>query len=660
MEIEEGRRRVVIANVYPQIEEGHFAIKRVVGDEVSISADVFADGHSQVAAQLLFRKAGHDKWHEIPMHYIDNDRWKGTFKVNELGIYEYTLHAWVDNFLAWQKDLQKKFDGGLKVDVDLLFGIKMIEETLTQSKDAELKEFHTALKKTKDSDEAVSLATDPRLHALMRNRFPNKQWVTEYEKILKINVDPIKARFSTWYEMFPRSSSPQAGKHGTFKDCMRMLPHIAEMGFDVLYFPPIHPIGLKHRRSGNNLPNAKEDDPGSPWAVGGKEGGHTAIHPQLGSFEDFEKLRVAANQHGIDVALDLAFQCSPDHPYLTEHPDWFRYRPDGTIQYAENPPKKYEDIVPFYFETEHWTELWQELREIVLFWIDKGIRIFRVDNPHTKPFIFWEWLISDVKQAYPEVIFLAEAFTRPKVMYWLAKLGFSQSYTYFTWRHTKKELTDYIWELTATDVKEYFRPNFWPNTPDILSEELQFGGRPAFIVRLILAATLSSNYGIYGPAFELLENKALPGKEEYVDSEKYEIRKRTKQIPESISDIIKKVNRIRRENPVLQYLSNIKIFEVDNDQIMYYGRVSPDQENSLLIVVNLDPFNPQTGNIKVPLKMLQLPENQSYRVHELLTDRQHIWEGGSHEITLDPEVLPASIFRIQKKVRKEVDFEYFM
>ncbi|RMF92880.1 MAG: alpha-1,4-glucan--maltose-1-phosphate maltosyltransferase, partial [Nitrospinota bacterium] len=466
--------------------------------------------------------------------------------------------------------------------------------------------------------------------------------------------------FSTWYELFPRSCSPEAGRHGTFRDCERLLPEIARMGFDVLYFPPIHPIGQTNRKGKNNAPVAQPDDVGSPWAIGGVDGGHKAIHPQLGTFADFERLRQKAQEHGIEIALDLAYQCSPDHPYVREHPEWFRHRPDGTIQYAENPPKKYEDIFPFYFETDAWPALWEELKSIVLFWIEKGVRIFRVDNPHTKAFPFWEWMIGEVKTRYPDVLFLSEAFTRPKVMYRLAKLGFSQSYTYFTWRNTKAELIDYMTELTRTEVREYFRPHFWPNTPDILPEPLQYGGRPAFMMRLILAATLSSNYGIYGPAFELCVDEALPGREEYLHSEKYELKVWDRDQPGNLKGLISRINRIRRDNPALQQTHNLQFYEVDNEALLCYGKMTEDLSNIILVAVNLDPFHTQAGWVHIPLEGLAIAPDQPYLVHDLISEDKYIWQGPRNHIILDPQTMPAHIFRVRKRLRRETDFDYFM
>jgi starch synthase (maltosyl-transferring) len=461
--------------------------------------------------------------------------------------------------------------------------------------------------------------------------------------------------------MFPRSCAPAPGRHGTFKDCENMLPYVASMGFDVLYLPPIHPIGRTHRKGKNNAVISTASDPGSPWAIGAEAGGHKAILPELGKLEDFKSLVRKAEALGIEVALDLAFQCSPDHPYVKEHPQWFRRRPDGSVQYAENPPKKYEDIYPLDFTSDHWRELWQELLSVVQFWIDQGIRIFRVDNPHTKPLPFWQWLIDEIKKKNPDVIFLAEAFTRPRVMYRLAKLGFTQSYTYFTWRNTKPELTLYFTELTRSEAREYFRPNLWPNTPDILNEYLQFGGRPAFMVRLVLAATLGASYGIYGPAFELLEDRPREaGGEEYLNSEKYEIKNWNREKSDSLKEFIARVNRIRKENAALQSDHSLRFHEVDNEQIICYTKQSDDLANVIVAVVNLDPHHVQSGWVKIPIETLQLDSRESYQAHDLLTGARFLWHGERNYVELDPQTAPAHIFRIRRRIRREQDFDYFM
>jgi starch synthase (maltosyl-transferring) len=658
----EGRKRAVIENVKPEINSGVFPIKRVIREKVVVEADIFSDGHDSVSGLLLYKKHGASRWQESPMRSIENDRWRGEFIVEEPGMYYYTLQAWIDHFKTWQKDLRKKFDAGQDISVDILLGVQYIEEAATRALDEEkkkLKKFADLLRSETDREKVFLLARSKELNEGME-RYAARQFAAFYEKELPVVVDRKKALFSSWYEIFPRSCASQPDRHGTFKDCEAFLHEIQRMGFDVLYFPPIHPLGKTNRKGKNNSLLVDPNDVGSPWAIGSAEGGHKAVHSELGTREDFTRLLDRAKEYGIEIAMDLAFQCSPDHPYVKEHPEWFRWRPDGSVQYAENPPKKYEDILPLNFETEHWKELWNELKSIVIFWIENGVRIFRVDNPHTKPFAFWEWLIKEIKRDYPEVLFLSEAFTRPKVMYRLAKIGFTQSYTYFTWRNTKWELMQYINELAQTDIREYFRPNFWPNTPDILPEHLQYGGRPAFMMRLVLAATLSSNYGIYGPAFELGLQEAISGKEEYLNSEKYEIKKWDWDQEGNLRDFLARVNTIRRENPALQTTYNIQYYEADNDNLMFYGKAPEDLANIILVVVNLDPFHTHSGWLKVPIYTFGINPNQPYLVHDLLSDDKYIWQGERNYVEINPHVSPAHIFRIRKRMKKEMDFDYFM
>jgi starch synthase (maltosyl-transferring) len=490
-------------------------------------------------------------------------------------------------------------------------------------------------------------------------RYPDRSFATTYHAELAVVVDRLTAVFSAWYELFPRSFGKD-GRHGSLRQCEQLLPEIAAMGFDVLYLPPIHPIGQTCRKGKNNSITAAPDDPGSPWAIGSSAGGHKAVHPELGTLDDFRHLRENAGAHGLEIALDLAFQCSPDHPYVTEHPEWFRWRPDGTVQFAENPPKKYQDIIPLNFETDAWRALWEELRSVVRFWIDQGVRIFRVDNPHTKPFSFWEWLIGDVRRDYPDVIFLSEAFTRPKVMQRLAKIGFNQSYTYFTWRHTKWEIEQYIGELAHTEVGEYLRPNFWPNTPDILPQHLQYGGRSVFIIRLILAATLSASYGIYGPAYELCVSEAVDGREEYLNSEKYEIKQWDRNAKGNIRPVIERINRIRRQNPALQSIRNIELYSVDNEAMLCYGKMTEDKSNIIIVVVNLDPHHRQSGWVRLPLHEMEIDPQKPFLAHDLLTDDKYIWQGEMNYLELDPRVMPGHILRVHKRLRRETDFDYFM
>ncbi len=515
----DGRRRVIIEGVSPEVDGGRFPAKRTVGDSVRVEADIFTDGHDSIAAVLLSRNENSPTWTEHPMTALVNDRWFGEFRVTELGRSRYTIHAWVDHWETWRRDLEKRIRAEQDTHLDYLIGVELIEAAAERAQGADagwLRDQAEFLGSEAAIPERRGRATDVALNDVML-RYPDRRFETEMERELVLIVDPVRARFSSWYELFPRSTSPQPGKHGTLKDCAARLPYIAGMGFDVVYLPPIHPIGTNFRKGRNNSVTAEPGDVGSPWAIGASEGGHKSVHPDLGTLDDFRALVNRASELGMQVALDIAFQAAPDHPYVKDHEEWFRKRPDGTIQYAENPPKKYQDIYPFDFESTKWWEMWQELKSVFTFWIDQGVRIFRVDNPHTKAFPFWEWCINEIKREWPETLFLSEAFTRPKIMYRLAKLGFSQSYTYFPWRNRKQELTEYLMELTKTPVRDFFRPNQWPNTPDILTEFLQLGTRAAFMIRLLLAATLGANYGIYGPAFELLESRpAKPGSEEYL------------------------------------------------------------------------------------------------------------------------------------------------
>jgi starch synthase (maltosyl-transferring) len=659
-----GQVRVIIEGLRPEIHGGRFPIKRVTGERVVVEADIFVDGYDAISALLLYRKENDSEWAETPMKLLVNDRWRGSFVVAEFGRYRYTIIAWVDQFKSWRQDLAKKFQAGQEVSVELLIGAQLVAEASQRAPKHErqkMRAWASTLQSTQAAEQAkVQLALSEELSELV-DKCPDRRFATTYPKELVVVVDREKARFSTWYEMFPRSCAPGSGHHGTFKDCEDRLPYIKAMGFDVLYFPPIHPIGHTHRKGRNNNPVANPGDPGTPWAIGSEEGGHKSVHPQLGTMDDFQNFVAKAREYGIEIALDIAFQCSPDHPYVKEHPEWFRWRPDNTVQYAENPPKKYEDIYPFEFETENWQALWEELKNIVLFWIEQGIRIFRVDNPHTKPFRFWEWLIPDIKKSYPDVIFLSEAFTRPRVMYHLTKLGFTQSYTYFAWRNTKLELMQYFTDLTQTEVREYFRPNLWPNTPDILTEYLQFGGRSAFMARLVLAATLGASYGIYGPAFELCEDRPKePGSEEYLDSEKYEIKNWDIARPDSLKDFITRVNQIRRENPALHSDWSLRFHEVDNEQLICYSKRTDDLSNVILVVVNLDPHYTQSGWVKFPLEELGIDPQKPYQMHDLLSDARYLWQGSRNYIELNSQIVPAHVFRMRRRVRTERDFDYYI
>jgi starch synthase (maltosyl-transferring) len=656
------RHRVVIENVTPQVDSGRFPAKRVLDERVTVEADLLTDGHDEISAVVRFRyETEGAPWKEAPMEFLTNDRWRASFKVKELGRYLFTVIAWVDHFKTWRRDLAKRVEADQDVSVDLLVGSRLIEDAsrrATGSDQKQLLEFSQFLQ-TKNADSLkIQLALDDDLAELLF-RFPPKEEATIFESELPVLVEREKARFSSWYEMFPRSGKPGGG-HGTFKDVEAQLENISAMGFDVLYFPPIHPIGKIHRKGRNNSPVATPSDCGSPWAIGSAEGGHKSVHPELGSLEDFRQLVASASETGLEIALDLALQCSPDHPYVSEHPEWFRQRPDGSIQYAENPPKKYEDIYPFDFGGEKVEELWAELKSIIEFWIEQGVLIFRVDNPHTKPFAFWEWALADIRKRHPEVLFLSEAFTRPKIMYRLAKLGFSQSYTYFAWRNTKWELTEYFTELTQTEVKEYFRPSAWPNTPDILTEYLQTGGPPAFRNRIILAATLAANYGIYGPAYEMCEaTPREPGSEEYLDSEKYEIKSWDLTRAESFRDLISRLNQIRKLNPALQIDHTLRFHPVDNEQLICYSK-SWEDSNLVIMVVNLDPHHTHGGMVDLPLDELGIQSDKPYQVHDLLTDARYLWNGRRNYVELDPNVFPAHIFTVRRRVRSEHDFEYFI
>ncbi|HJT15905.1 MAG TPA: alpha-1,4-glucan--maltose-1-phosphate maltosyltransferase [Thermoanaerobaculia bacterium] len=647
----DGRRRVIIEGVSPTVDGGRFPAKRVAGDTVRAEADVFADGHDVLSAVVQYRHQSESKHREIRMAPLFNDRWRADFVVDQLGFYYFTVEGWVDHFLTWHRDLQKREQ--TDIPVQLQIGLRMIRDAASRAKARDRKRLQHFIEVLEGDDEIEDKLHDVKSDELqdLMWRYADRSRATRLDCEFAIEVDRPKAAFSTWYELFPRSV-------GTFRDVESQLPRIAKMGFDVLYLPPIHPIGKTFRKGRNNVVAAGPADVGSPWAIGSEEGGHKSIHPKLGSVDDFRRLIAAAKDNGMEIALDIAFQSSPDHPYAREHEEWFLKRPDGTIQYAENPPKKYQDIYPFYFETEAWRDLWNELRDVFLFWAGQGVRIFRIDNPHTKPLPFWEWTIRELKKENPDLIFLAEAFTRPKIMYWLAKTGFTQSYTYFAWRNTKYELTQYFGEITKPPVSDFFRPNAWPNTPDILTEYLQYGGRPAFVIRLILAATLSANYGIYGPAFERMVHEARePGSEEYRDSEKYEV-KNWGVSSDDLSELIASVNRIRRENPALQQNATLMFHNTSNDEVICYSKTAGD--DAVVTVVNVDPHNTQSAWLDLDLAQLNVDTNRPFQVHDLLSGARYTWHGGRNYIQLNPQVVPAHIFRIRRKVRTERDFEYFL
>lgn len=655
------RGRVVIENVQPEIDAGRFAIKRVPGEKVVVTADIFTDGHEAVSAVLAYRREHEDHWTEVPFTPLINDSWQAAFTVTQIGQYRYTIHAWLDHFKFWQRAMVKRVEAGQDVLVDLQIGAELVEAALGRAQGPDREALVMYAKALRVGGPAATQpALSPDLAGLMYRNAARDPLVT-YSRELRVTVDPTRARFSQWYEFFPRSCWQPDCEHGTFKDCEARLEYVASLGFNVLYLPPIHPIGRAYRKGKNNNTVAAPGEVGSPWAIGSEEGGHKAIHPQFGTLDDFRSLVQRARFMGIDLALDIAFQCSPDHPYVKEHPQWFRKRPDGTIQYAENPPKKYEDIYPFDFESADWRAMWQELRSVIFYWIEQGVRVFRIDNPHTKSLSFWEWCIGTVKQAHPEVIFLAEAFTRPKVMYYLAKIGFTQSYNYFPWRNTGWELTEWMTELTTAEVKEYYRPNLWPNTPDILTEFLQVGGRPAFMSRFVLAATLGASYGIYGPAYELGDNLPIAyGKEEYLDSEKYEIRRWDVGAPRSIARLITRVNQIRRDNAALQTNDGLRFHGTTNDRLLAYTKSTPNLDNIILVVVNLDPFYTQSGMVDLPVDEFGIDPSRPYQVHDLLTDNHYIWSGRQNYVELDPHTLPAHVFSLRMRARTEQDFDYYM
>jgi starch synthase (maltosyl-transferring) len=654
--------RVVIEDVSPQVDGGRFAAKRAVGESVDVEATIAAEGHDLLAARVRWRRAGDPAWHDVAMEALGNDRWTASFVVDTLARHEFTVEAWVDRFATWHRGLARKVEAGHDVANELLEGAALIRTAAAQADGADaawLAARADLLAGSGTLADRSAAALDPELARAMA-RHPDRSGAATLAHPLPIEVEVERAAFGAWYECFPRAMSPDPARLGTLRDLTDRLGYVAGMGFDVLYLPPVHPIGTSYRKGPNNTLVAGPGDPGSPWAIGAADGGHTAVHPELGTLADFDALVVRAGELGLAVALDIAFQCSPDHPWVREHPEWFRHRPDGSIQYAENPPKRYQDIYPFEFEGEAWEALWAALRDVVLFWVGHGVTIFRVDNPHTKPFAFWEWLIAEVRARHPETVFLSEAFTRPAVMRQLAKVGFSQSYTYFTWRNTKAELTEYLTELTQTPVRDYMRPNFFTNTPDILHEYLQIGGRPAFQIRLVLAATLVGSYGIYGPPYELCIGAALPGTEEYVDSEKYQVRHWDLDAPGGLQPLVTLLNRVRRENPAFRHDRRLRFFPVDNEALIAYGKTTPDLSNVVIVVVNLDPHHAQSGFLELPLADLGIDPAQSYQVDDLLGGARYLWQGPRNYVALDPAALPAHVFRVRRRIRTEQDFDYFL
>jgi starch synthase (maltosyl-transferring) len=645
--------RLLIEGITPSVDGGRYPVKRLIGESFEVQADVIADGHDRLAARLCYLPPGERTWRHVPMRYdFDSDRWSGTLRLDRLGRWRYTVEAWKDPFETWRETLEKRIAAGLDATADLLEGAERIARAALRARGEVRRELREVAARLADRErpmeERIRSALDDRLRALMASVGVPAREIARYRPELEVVVDRERAGFAAWYELFPRSQSSVPGRHGTFADVERRLPRLAELGFDVIYLTPIHPIGRTNRKGRNNSPVASPGDPGSPWAIGSEEGGFTAVHPELGTLEDFERLVRRAQELGMEIALDYALQCSPDHPWVKEHPQWFSVRPDGTIRHAENPPKRYEDIYPLDFWCEDREALWKACRDVLLFWIERGVRIFRVDNPHTKPMAFWEWLIREVQGRYPDVIFLSEAFTRPKRMKALAKLGFTQSYTYFTWRNTARELAEYLTELTSTEMAEYFRGNLFTNTPDILHEYLQTGGRPAFLVRLVLAGTLSPLYGIYS-GFELCENVALrPGSEEYLDSEKYEIRVRDWEAPGNLNAEIEKLNRIRRENPALRLYRNLEFHPSENDRVLFYRKHAP--ENEILVAVNLNPHRAEETMVHVPIEAMGIDFEEPYELEDLWTGATYTWRGRRNYVRLDPGIdQVAHVLRLRRR-----------
>ena len=641
------KRTVVIENVAPTVDGGRYPLKREVGAVLEVSADIFKEGHEVLVAFLLFRRLDERDWHEVPMRHVDNDRWAGAFTLERNARYLYTLEALADPFRSWLVDLGKRVDAQQDVGSELKEGAELVREAarrLRGDQRSALEAYVRRLEQAPAQADAVAVARDTPLLHLMDAGL-DRAAATRSTREFEVVADRERARFAAWYEFFPRSCGA-GGRHGTFKDAEAQLERAAAMNFDVVYLPPIHPIGRSHRKGRNNSLTAEPGEPGSPWAIGGSEGGHDAVHPELGTLEDFDRFVERAGQLGLEVALDFAIQASPDHPWVREHPEWFFHRPDGTIKYAENPPKKYQDVYPVSFVGDDPGPLWQEMKRIIEFWIGHGVKTFRVDNPHTKPVRFWEWLIRSVQSTHPEAIFLAEAFTRPKMMKVLAKSGFTQSYTYFTWRNHKQELIEYFTEITSPPVSDYFRGNLWPNTPDILHETLQKGGRPAFKFRVVMAATLSSVYGLYS-GYELCENVPFaPGAEEYRDSEKYELKARDFAAPGNLTDYLARLNRIRREHRALQGYDNLRFYAADDPHIFWYGKAAGD--DWIFVAVNLDPFHTHSSMVEVPVAAVGLGPDRPYRMRELLTDATYEWHGPRGYVELDPHQEPAQIFQLVK------------
>jgi starch synthase (maltosyl-transferring) len=655
------RPRPVVQRVSPSVDGGSHPIKRVRGDVLRVEAEILVDGHDKLAAVALVRAPGASEVRELPLSPVGNDRWVAEIPLDAIGRWHYTVEAWVDAFATWRWGTSRKVDAGQDVGLELLEAAALVAAASTRARGEDAERLAGLARELAAAGPAagrIAVALGEPL-ATRLAAWPDRSLAARFAPELEVVVEPRLAQFSAWYEMFPRSAGP-AGRHGTFRDVEARLPYVADMGFDVLYFPPIHPIGRTHRKGPNNSLESGPDDPGSPWAIGGKEGGHMAVHPELGTLDDFRRLVDKARGVGLEVALDIAFQASPDHPYVREHPEWFTRRPDGSVQHAENPPKKYQDVYPFDFAGEGWRSLWNELADVFFFWIDQGVRVFRVDNPHTKPLRFWRWCLATIKERHPEVIFLSEAFTRPSLAQALAKVGFSQSYTYFTWRTGKRELEAYASELAGSELADFFRPNFWPTTPDILPEHLQFGTRGTFIARLVLAATLSPSYGIYGPPYELLERTARQGSEEYVDNEKYQLRHWDLERPDSLRPVIRRVNQVRRENPALQDIRGLAFHHTDNELLLAYSKTSADGSNVVLVIVNLDPRHRQSGWVELDLAALGVRADETFQLHDQLGDARYLWRDRRNYVELDPETMPAHVFRVRRRTHTEQTFEYFL
>ena len=645
--------RVVITSLSPSVDGGRWPIKRAVGEPVEVTAGVIVDSHEALAVELVYRHEDEDSEHIVRMPEVGNDEYVGAFETTEVGRYLYRVRAWINRFATWQDQFRRRVEGGesqAEIESELQAGIDLLEQAAENAPEDDRDLLAAHVEAFENGNEQAALGDD--IAELVRRHAPHDQQTTS--ATYEVLVDPELARSAAWYEFFPRSTRDD-GEHATFDDAAERLPRIKEMGFDIVYLPPIHPIGETNRKGKDDAPEAEPGDPGSPWAIGGfledgSKGGHKSVHPELGGIDAFDRFVERANELGLEVAIDIAFQTSPDHPYVEEHPEWFYHRPDGTIRYAENPPKKYQDVHPINFETEDWPALWQELKSVFEHWIEHGVTIFRVDNPHTKPFAFWQWCLRELRKDTPELIVLSEAFTRPKTMYSLAKLGFNNSYTYFTWRNSKEELQEYGRELFHSDIAEHFRPNFWPNTPDILHDELVHGGRPAHKVRFVLAATMSSAYGVYGPPFEHIDNRQREDKEEYAHNEKYEIRTWDWNDPTSLQPFMARVNRIRDENPALQQMRNIQFHETHNPELIAYSKAAG--RNLIVVVANLDPHNEREGQLVLPTDELGLPNEDAFPVHDVLNDARYTWHGTNHYLHLSPDT-PAHIFRLQREVSDE-------